>query len=130
MPGNSTGYLFRFTSFGESHGVAVGGVIDGCPPGLLIDEEFIIAETKRRRPVYKGSTTRKEPDEIEFISGIKDGKSIGLPICFLVKNINQRPSDYDEQAHLFRPSHADYTYSVKYGTTQLKGEEEHREERR
>jgi chorismate synthase len=112
--GNSFGYLFRLTTFGESHGVAVGGIIDGCPSGLLIDPGYIQGEIGRRRPLYSGSTGRKEPDLVEFLSGVHKGKSTGAPIAFLVKNTSVNASDYSEIEHAYRPSHADYTYERKY----------------
>lgn len=115
MPGNSIGYLFRLTTFGESHGPSTGGVIDGCPAGLSIDLDFIQRELDRRKPVYPGSTQRKEPDQVEFLSGIRDGKSSGAPIGFLVKNLSAQSADYKELSEIYRPSHADYTYEKKYG---------------
>jgi len=114
MPGNTFGYLFRLTTFGESHGAAIGGVIDGCPSGLSIDLNFIRQELDRRKPVYPGSTARKEPDQVEFLSGILDGITLGTPIGFLVRNIEAKPGDYSEWPRLYRPSHADYTYDKKY----------------
>jgi chorismate synthase len=117
MPGNSIGYLFRLTTFGESHGEATGGVIDGCPAGLSIDFDFIQKELDRRKPIYPGSTSRKEPDQVEFLSGITDGKTLGTPIGFMLRNLATQVSDYDEISNLYRPSHADYTYEKKYGTT-------------
>jgi chorismate synthase len=117
MSGNTIGHLFRLTTFGESHGKAVGGVIDGCPAGLSIDHDFIQAELDRRKPLYPGSTRRKEADTVEFLSGIVDGKTIGTPIGFMFKNEAVRGDDYRELSNLFRPSHADFTYNQKYGTT-------------
>jgi chorismate synthase len=116
MPGNTFGYLFRLTTFGESHGAANGGVIDGCPAGISIDYDFIQQELDRRRPVYPGSSSRQEPDRVEFLSGIHKGKTLGTPIGFLVKNIDVQSQDYDDIVDLYRPSHADYTYDIKYGT--------------
>lgn len=121
MPGNTFGYLFRLTTFGESHGAATGGVIDGCPAGISIDFEFIQQELDRRKPVYPGSTTRKEPDLVEFLSGILDNKTLGTPIGFLVKNLSAQSADYDELSLLYRPSHADYTYEKKYGVPVCRG---------
>ncbi|MCK9399992.1 MAG: chorismate synthase [Bacteroidales bacterium] len=121
MPGNTFGYLFRLTTFGESHGVAIGGVIDGCPAGISIDFEFIQQELNRRKPVYPGSTARKEPDLVEFLSGILNGKTLGTPIGFLVKNLAGQSSDYDDLSLLYRPSHADYTYEKKYGVPVCNG---------
>lgn len=119
---NTFGTLFRLTSFGESHGVAVGGVIDGCPPGLLIDLDFIQSELDRRRPGQSRITTpRKEADRVEFLSGIFEGKSTGAPIGFLIRNENQQSSDYDHLKMVYRPSHADYTYHLKYGHRDHRG---------
>lgn len=116
MPGNTFGYLFRLTTFGESHGAATGGVIDGCPAGISIDHDFIQHELERRKPVYPGSTSRKEPDRIEFLSGIHKGKTLGTPIGFLIKNLNAQARDYENLKDVYRPSHADFTYDMKYGT--------------
>lgn len=116
MPGNTFGYIFRLTTFGESHGDVIGGVIDGCPAGISIDYDFIQQESDRRRPVYPGSTPRQEPDRVEFLSGIHEGKTLGTPISFVVKNLNALSTDYEDITDLYRPSHADYTYNIKYGT--------------
>jgi len=121
MPGNSIGYIFRLTTFGESHGKATGGVIDGLPAGLAVDYNFIQQELKRRMPVYPGSTARKEPDEVEFLSGISNGISLGTPVGFVIKNVAGQPADYNELSGLYRPSHADYSYEKKYGTTGISG---------
>jgi chorismate synthase len=121
MPGNTFGYLFRLTTYGESHGAATGGVIDGCPAGISIDFNFIQQELDRRKPVYPGSTARKEPDHVEFLSGILNGKTLGTPIGFLIKNAAAQPLEYENLEGLYRPSHADYTYAVKYGTTVCTG---------
>jgi len=119
---NSIGKLFTFTSFGESHGKAVGGVVDGCPPGIDIDEEFIQSELSRRRPGQSSiSTPRKEEDKIEFLSGIFEGKSTGAPIAFLIWNTNQHSEDYDHLKEVYRPSHADFTYQQKYGIRDHRG---------
>lgn len=113
---NSFGHIFRLTSFGESHGKGIGGVIDGFPAGIMIDEDFVQKELNRRRPGQSFLTTpRKEDDKVEFLSGIFEGRSTGAPIGFIVWNKNQHPSDYDNMRKVFRPSHADYTYTVKYG---------------
>lgn len=113
---NSFGNIFRLTSFGESHGPAVGGVIDGFPAGIEIDEEFVQSELNRRRPGQSLLTTpRKENDRVEFLSGIFEGKSTGCPIGFIIRNQNQHSNDYDNIRDVFRPSHADYTYTQKYG---------------
>jgi chorismate synthase len=121
MPGNTFGYLFRLTTFGESHGAATGGMIDGCPSGISIDLDFIQQELDRRKPVYPGSSARKEPDQVEFLSGIINGRTLGTPIGFLVKNTKAQPGEYENLAELYRPSHADYTYDKKYGTTVCSG---------
>ena len=113
---NSFGNIFRLTSFGESHGPAVGGVIDGFPAGIEIDEEFVQSELNRRRPGQSLLTTpRKENDRVEFLSGIFEGKSTGCPIGFIIRNQNQHSNDYDNIRNVFRPSHADFTYTQKYG---------------
>lgn len=122
MPGNSFGSLFRLTSFGESHGPAIGGVIDGCPPGIVIDPEFIRAEMRRRRPGQsKIVTQRKEEDEVEFLSGIFEGKTTGASIGFIIRNTDQRSKDYDALKDIYRPSHADFTYDEKYGFRDHRG---------
>ena len=122
MAGNSFGQLFRLTTFGESHGVALGGVVDGCPAGLEIDFEFVQNELARRRPGQSTIVTqRKEADEVEFLSGIFEGKTTGTPIGFLIKNENQKSQDYSHIKDSFRPSHADYTYHEKYGNRDYRG---------
>lgn len=122
MAGNSFGKLFTLTSFGESHGEAMGGIIDGCPAGLLIDADFIQKELDRRKPGQSSIVTqRKESDKVEFLSGIFEGKTTGTPIGFIVRNENQKPKDYDHIATVYRPSHADYTYDTKYGTRDHRG---------
>lgn len=119
---NTFGNIFRLTSFGESHGAAIGGIIDGCPAGIDIDMEFIQNELNRRRPGQSRITTpRKEPDEVEFLSGIYEGKSTGVPIGFIIRNTNQHSSDYDNMKDIFRPSHSDYTYQTKYGIRDHRG---------
>jgi chorismate synthase len=119
---NSFGNIFRLTSFGESHGRAIGGVIDGFPSGITIDMDFIQRELDRRRPGQSAITTaRKESDKVEILSGVFEGKSTGCPIGFLVWNENQHSSDYDNMKNVFRPSHADYTYNVKYGIRDHRG---------
>ena len=119
---NSFGNIFRLTSFGESHGKGVGGVIDGFPSGITIDEEFVQQELNRRRPGQSLLTTpRKEADKVEFLSGIFEGKSTGCPIGFIVWNENQHSSDYNNLKNVYRPSHADYTYNVKYGIRDYRG---------
>lgn len=119
---NTFGNLFRLTTFGESHGKAVGGIIDGFPAGIDIDLEFIQNELARRRPGQSRITTdRKEPDEVELLSGVFEGKSTGTPIAFEVRNTNQHSKDYDNMRQLFRPSHADFTYYNKYGVRDHRG---------
>lgn len=119
---NSFGNIFRLTSFGESHGKAIGGVIDGFPSGIVIDEDFVQEELNRRRPGQSLLTTpRSEDDKVEFLSGIFEGKSTGCPIGFAVWNKNQHSADYDSIKNVFRPSHADYTYNVKYGIRDYRG---------
>lgn len=119
---NSYGNIFRITTFGESHGAAVGGVVDGMPAGVDIDVDFIQAELNRRRPGQSALTTsRKEADCVELLSGVFEGKSTGCPIGFVVRNTNQHSNDYDNMRNLFRPSHADYTYHEKYGIRDHRG---------
>ena len=119
---NTFGNIFRLTSFGESHGKAIGGVIDGFPAGIAIDTDFVQRELDRRRPGQSTLTTaRKEADAVEFLSGIYDGVSTGCPIGFVVWNTNQHSNDYDNMKDVFRPSHADYTYTQKYGIRDHRG---------
>lgn len=119
---NSFGNIFRLTSFGESHGKGIGGVIDGVPSGIEIDMAFIQSELDRRKPGQSKITTpRKENDEVSFLSGIYDGKTTGTPIGFVIYNENQHSSDYDNLKELYRPSHADYTYASKYGNRDHRG---------
>lgn len=119
---NTFGNLFRLTSFGESHGEAVGGILDGCPAGLELDMDFIQNELDRRKPGQSRITTpRKESDTVVFLSGIFEGKTTGMPIAFMVKNENQHSSDYDNLKDVFRPSHADFTYFSKYGIRDHRG---------
>lgn len=122
MFNNTFGNIFRLTSFGESHGKAIGGVIDGFPAGVRIDMDFIQQELNRRRPGQSALTTsRKEPDQVEFLSGIYEGQSTGCPIGFVVWNTNQHSNDYDNMKDVYRPSHADYTYTQKYGLRDHRG---------
>ena len=122
MPGNSFGKMFKLTTFGESHGVAIGGVIDGCPAGLEIDVEKVQDDLNRRRPGQSAIVTqRKEPDTVEFLSGIFEGRSTGTPIGFVIKNANQKSKDYSHIKDTYRPSHADYTYDEKYGVRDYRG---------
>ena len=119
---NTIGNLFRLTTFGESHGPAIGGVVDGMPPGIEIDTNFVQSELARRRPGQSALTTpRREADEVEFLSGIFEGRSTGCPIGFLVRNQDQRSTDYENIRELFRPSHADFTYQSKYGIRDYRG---------
>lgn len=119
---NSFGHIFKLTSFGESHGKGVGGVVDGMPAGIEIDLGFIQSELNRRRPGQSSITTpRKEGDRVEFLSGIFEGRSTGTPIGFVVYNENQHSSDYDNLKEVYRPSHADYTYQQKYGWRDYRG---------
>jgi len=122
MSGNSFGLIFRLTSFGESHGPSIGGVIDGCPSGITIDIDFIQKELDRRKPGQSHITTqRKESDQVEFLSGIFEGKTTGTPIGFTIRNEDQRSKDYSEIKEKFRPSHADFTYHSKYGNYDYRG---------
>ena len=119
---NTFGNIFRLTSFGESHGQAVGGIIDGCPSGTEMDMEFIQHELDRRRPGQSNITTpREEGDKVSFLSGVFNGKTTGAPIAFTIFNKNQHSSDYDNLKDIYRPSHADYTYSKKYGNRDYRG---------
>jgi len=120
--GNTFGKLFTLTTFGESHGEAIGGVIDGMPAGIEIDLNFIQAELDRRRPGQSRITTsRSEADRVELLSGVFEGRSTGCPIGFIVRNANQHSQDYENMRCLFRPSHADYTYFKKYGIRDHRG---------
>ena len=122
MSGNTLGTLFTLTSFGESHGPAIGGVVDGCPPGLELCKEDIQVELDRRKPgTSRHVTQRKEPDTVEILSGIFEGKTTGAPIALLIRNQDQRNQDYGNIAETFRPGHADYTYWHKYGIRDHRG---------
>lgn len=122
MPGNSFGHIFKITTFGESHGKAVGVVIDGCPAGLEISEEEIQKELDRRRPGTSHlTTTRQEEDKVEILSGVFEGKTTGTPIALLVHNKDQRPKVYGNIKDLYRPGHADFTYDAKYGFRDWRG---------
>lgn len=121
MPGNSIGNIFRLTTFGESHGPATGGVMEGVPAGLSLDQAFIRQEIERRQPVYPGSTRRNETDTVEWLSGIRDDVTLGTPIAFLVRNTNANPEEYTEVSEYYRPSHADYTYEKKFGIRDKRG---------
>ena len=122
MAGNTFGTLFRLTTFGESHGIAIGGILDGCPAGLEIDLEFINSELQRRKPGQSHITTqRKEEDHVTFLSGIFEGKTTGHPIGFTIENTNQKSNDYEHIKNAYRPSHADFTYQEKYGIRDYRG---------
>ncbi len=122
MAGNSFGNLFKISTFGASHGNAIGGVIDGCPAGLELDMEAIQNELDRRKPGQSEIVTqRKEPDTVQFMSGIFEGKTTGTPIGFLIENANQKSKDYSHIKDVYRPSHADYTYDQKYGHRDYRG---------
>lgn len=119
---NSFGKLFTITTFGESHGPAIGGVIDGCPAGIELNFDAIQAELDRRKPGQsKIVTQRKEPDEVQFLSGIFEGKTTGASIGFIINNVHQRSNDYSHIKDSYRPSHADYTYDKKYGVRDYRG---------
>ena len=119
---NSLGKLFKLTTFGESHGSAIGGIIDGCPAGIELDFKAIQYELNRRKPGQSKITTqRKEDDEVEFLSGIFEGKTTGTAIGFQIKNTNQKSKDYSHNSNVYRPSHADYTYDKKYGFRDHRG---------
>ncbi len=119
---NSIGNLFKLTTFGESHGPAIGGVIDGCPAGIDLDLSYVQNELDRRKPGQSKITTqRKEPDQVEFLSGIFEGKTTGTSIGFQIKNTNQKSKDYSHNVDVYRPSHADYTYDKKYGVRDYRG---------
>ena len=122
MSGNTFGTLFAVTNFGESHGPAIGCVIDGCPPGLELSEADIQPDLDRRRPgTSKFVTQRNEPDAVEILSGVYEGKTTGTPICLLIRNTDQRSKDYGQILQTFRPGHADYTYWHKYGIRDPRG---------
>jgi chorismate synthase len=122
MAGNSFGKLFKLTTFGESHGPAIGGILDGCPAGIKLDFEAIQNEMNRRKPGQsKIVTQRKEPDTVEFYSGIFEGETTGTPIGFVIHNTNQKSKDYSHIKDVYRPSHADFTYDKKYGVRDYRG---------
>lgn len=122
MAGNSFGTLFRLTTFGESHGEAIGGIIDGCPPNIKLNFEAIQLEMQRRKPGQSSIVTqRKEDDEVQFLSGIFEGKTTGTPIGFIIPNTNQKSDDYSHIKDSYRPSHADYVYEQKYGIRDYRG---------
>lgn len=122
MAGNTFGHLFRISTFGESHGEAIGVIVDGCPAGLPIDLEFIQSELDKRRPGQSKITTqRKESDTVQILSGIFEGQSTGTPIALLIPNEDHRSKDYEHNKNVYRPSHADYTYDAKYGIRDHRG---------
>jgi len=122
MAGNTFGNIFKVMTFGESHGEALGGIIDGCPPGIELDFEAIHNEMERRKPGQSAIVTqRKEADEVQFLSGIFDGKTTGTPIGFIIPNTNQKSDDYSHIKDTYRPSHADYVYEKKYGIRDYRG---------
>ncbi len=122
MAGNSFGQLFRVTTFGESHGLALGAVVDGCPPGLEISEADLQGDLDRRKPgTSRYTTPRREPDEVKILSGVFEGKTTGTSIGLLIENTDQRSKDYADIKDLFRPGHADYTYHQKYGQRDYRG---------
>ncbi len=122
MAGSTLGKLFSVTNFGESHGPAIGCVVDGCPPGLALDETDIQAELDRRRPGQSRHVTqRQEPDQVEILSGVFEGKTTGTPIGLLIRNQDARSKDYAAIADTFRPGHADFSYWKKYGERDPRG---------
>src|SRR5512144_2735461 len=122
MSHNTFGHLFRVTTFGESHGAALGCVVDGCPPGLPLDEADLQRDVDRRRPgTSKYTSQRREPDRVQLLSGVFEGVTTGTPIGLLVENTDQRSYDYAKIKDRFRPSHADYTYHQKYGFRDYRG---------
>ena len=119
---NTIGHIFRLTTFGESHGTAIGGVIDGCPSQLELDFDFIDSELLRRKTAQESTASqRKEPDRIEWLSGLLDGITLGTPIAFMVRNVDCKPEDYEALKDVYRPSHADFTYEQKYGIRDWRG---------
>lgn len=122
MAGNSIGQLFRVTTFGESHGIALGCIVDGCPPGVSLNEADLQADLDRRKPgTSKFTTQRREPDRVKILSGVFEGKTTGTPVGLLIENQDQRTKDYSAIKDLFRPGHADYTYIHKYGIRDYRG---------
>ena len=121
MPGNSFGKFFRITTWGESHGKALGIVIDGCPPKIKLNEKDIVQELEKRKPGTKTGTKRRESDKPEILSGVFEGKTTGTPLSIIVWNKNVRSKDYDKLKNVYRPGHADFTYQEKYGIRDYKG---------
>lgn len=117
---NTFGSRFKLTTYGESHGPAIGGVVDGCPAGLLFDSNLVVAEMSRRH-IGPGATSRVEADQVEILSGIYQGRTLGTPIAFEIRNNDARSEDYDELRDLMRPGHADYTYYMRYGIRDHRG---------
>ncbi len=122
MSHNSFGRLFRFTTWGESHGPALGAVVDGCPPGIALSEEDIQPWLDRRRPgTSRFTTQRREPDQVRILSGVFEGRTTGTPISLMIENVDQRSKDYSDVALAYRPGHADYAYDAKYGFRDYRG---------
>lgn len=121
MSGNSFGKIFKLTTFGESHGPAIGGIIDGCPPNLKIDHDFIAKFLSRRKPGKKYTSARKESDHVQWLSGVFEGKTLGTPISFTILNNDARSSDYSQLKNIFRPGHGDISYFKKYGIRDYRG---------
>ena len=122
MAANRLGKIFCVTTFGESHGAAIGAVIDGCPAGLEIDKNFIQHQLDRRKPGQSVITTqRNENDTVHILSGVFEGKSLGTPICLVINNTDARPEEYEAMKNIYRPSHADFTYEEKYGIRDYRG---------
>ncbi|MBD3648441.1 MAG: chorismate synthase, partial [Pseudomonadales bacterium] len=122
MPGNTIGEMFRVTTFGESHGPALGCIVDGCPPGMPLDEADLQRDLDRRRPgSSKYTTQRREEDKVKILSGVFEGKTTGTPIGLVIENQDQRSRDYSDIKDVFRPAHADYTYQKKYGIRDYRG---------
>ena len=122
MAANTFGTLFRLTTFGESHGTAIGGIVDGCPAGIPFDIDFVQSQLDRRKPGQSHiTTTRSEDDQVEILSGVFEGRTTGTPIGFIIKNKDQRSKDYDSLKDIYRPGHADFTYQAKYGTRDYRG---------
>ena len=120
MSGNSIGHLFTVTSFGESHGPAIGCIVDGCPPGMLLSELDIQPDLDRRRPgTSRHVTQRQEPDQVQILSGVYEGRTTGTPIALFIQNQDARSKDYSAIAQSFRPGHADYSYWQKYGIREI-----------
>ena len=122
MPGNTIGDVFRVTTFGESHGLALGCIIDGCPPGMTLSESDLQEDLDRRKPgTSKYATQRKEADQVKILSGVFEGVTTGTPIGLLIENQDQKSKDYSSIKDLYRPAHADYTYAQKYGIREYRG---------